>query len=482
MTVRRAFEDGNELITAQASLRELLEAASFEVPEPWLPEISGADPVLPTRYRVGTAGAASAAAWGAAAEHLWWLRSARHQRVSVDVRAAAVSLRSMDYLRINGERAPRDPSNLTGFYPIRDGWIYLHCAFPSLRDAALAVLAAAPDRAQVGAATSSWFGEKLEDAIHTNGGCAAFVRSHEEWAQHSQAQAIAQQPLIEITRIGDAPVQPLPGANRPLERIRVLDLTRVLAGPTCARTLAAHGADVLKVNAPHLPDLDGGAVDTSIGKLSAHLDLRDADQSETLRSLVRDADIFSQSYRPGTLDARGFSPEALAELRPGIVYVSLSAWGRSGPWRNRRGYDSVVQAASGMAHASSEDGKPRALPVSAIDYVSGNLMAFGAMVALARRAQEGGSWLVRVALARVGKWIVDRGTLPREVYAGVANDLPEEELRALLAEMDTPFGRIRYMQLSALLSETPAFWSRPPVPLGYHAPAWPAREAGLRNS
>lgn len=482
MTSRRAFEDGNELITPQVSLHEILEAANFDVPARWLPEISGADPVLPTRYRVGTAGAASAAAWGSAAEHLWWLRSGRHQRVMVDVKAAAVSLRSMDYLRINGERAPRDPSNLTGFYPIRDGWIYLHCAFPNLRDAALAVLAAVPDRAKVGEATCSWFGEKLEDAIHANGGCAAFVRSHEEWAEHSQAQATAQQPLIEITRIGDGPVQPLPRASRPLEQMRVLDLTRVLAGPTCARTLAAHGADVLKINAPHLPDLDGGAVDTSIGKLSAHLDLRDAHQTETLRSLVRGADIFSQSYRPGALDARGFSPRALAELRPGIVYVSLSAWGRSGPWRDRRGYDSVVQAASGMAHASSEDGKPRVLPVSAIDYASGNLMAFGAMVALARRAHEGGSWLVRIALARVGKWIVDRGTLPREVYAGVAKDLTDEELRPLLAEMDTPFGRIRYLQSTAILSETPAFWSRPPVPLGYHAPAWPPQGAVLGKS
>ena len=257
--------------------------------------------------------------------------------------------------------------------------------------------------------------------------------------------------------------------------MRVLDLTRVLAGPTCARTLAEHGADVLKLTAAHLPDSGLVELDTGIGKLSAHLDLRTQEGVDTLRELARTGDVFSQSYRPGSLAARGFAPEALARLRPGIVCVTLSAWGTTGPWRERRGFDSIVQCVSGMAHASGTAGKPSLLPVSAIDYISGHLMAYGAMVALARRAREGGSWLVRVSLARTGQWIVDRGLVAREALSGLPEDLPAAELEGLCTEVDAPDGRIRYLKPVVQLPDTPAYWARPPVPLGHHRPEWPSR-------
>jgi crotonobetainyl-CoA:carnitine CoA-transferase CaiB-like acyl-CoA transferase len=255
----------------------------------------------------------------------------------------------------------------------------------------------------------------------------------------------------------------------------VLDLTRVLAGPACARSLAEHGADVLKISASHLPDLGAVELDTGIGKLSARLDLRSAGAVSSLKNLAKEADVFSQSYRPGSLAARGFSPEALAALRPGIVCVSLSAWGNSGPWRERRGYDSIVQAVSGMAKASGDGTKPKLLPVSAIDYVSGYLMAFGATVALARRAREGGSWHVRVALARVGRWIVERGVLPPEAIKEIPAEVSNEELEPLMGEMDAPAARIRYLRPVLHLSQTPPYWARPPVPLGTHPAAWPER-------
>ena len=457
-----------------AALGEILRTAGAGEPEAGQLEIRGADPVLPLRYRIGTAGAASLAALGLAAARLWALRTGRHQRVAVDVRAAAISLRSARYLRINGKPPPGPWDPLSGFYQVRDGgWISIHCNFPNHRDAALAVLGVAAERALADQAALGWDGEALEDAIHAKGGCAGFVRSEEQWARHAQAQAVAAQPLIEIQRIGDAPPEPLTPGDRPLSGVRVLDLTRVLAGPTCARSLAEHGADVLKITAPHLPDSGAVELDTGIGKLSAHLDLRTAEAAEILRGLVRDADVFSQSYRPGTLGARGFSPEALAALRPGIVCVSLSAWGRTGPWRDRRGFDSIVQAVSGIAHANGDGAKPRLLPVAAIDYVSGYLMAFGAMVALERRSREGGSWLVRVALARTAKWIVDRGLVAKDAYAGLPEELPKEELLPLFSEQDAPDGRIRHLGPIVTLSETPGRWSRPPVPLGYHAPVWP---------
>jgi crotonobetainyl-CoA:carnitine CoA-transferase CaiB-like acyl-CoA transferase len=454
------------------ALREILEAANFH--PPGTPDIRGADPAVRTRYRVGTAGAAALGALGLAAAHLWQLRGGRAQRVAVDLRAAAASLRSARYLRING-KSPQVWDPLSGFYPVRDGWISIHCNFANHRAAALGVLGTAEDRAAAEQASRGWDGLALEDAIHAAGGCAGFVRSESEWARHPHAQAVALQPLLEIERIGDAPPEPLPAAARPLAGVRVLDLTRVLAGPTCARSLAEHGADVLKISAAHLPDSGLVELDTGIGKLSARLDLRTPEGVDALRALARDADVFSQSYRPGALAARGFSPQALASLRPGIVCVSLNAWGGTGPWRDRRGFDSIVQSVSGMALASGEGGKPQLLPVSAIDYVSGYLMAFGAMVALARRTQEGGNWLVRVALARVGRWIVDRGVLPDEVWRGVPDEVPPEELSPLLAEMDAPDGRIRYLRPVVQLSETPPHWSRPPVPLGYHPPEWPPR-------
>jgi len=447
----------------QAALEELLALARVEGEA----QIAGADPVLRTPYRVGTAGAAALAAVGIAAAELWRLRTGRGQRVSVDLRAAAASLKSSAYLRIDGKPSAAiwDPFSL--FYPVRDGRsVRFHCNYAHHRAAALGVLGVGEDVEAAKRAAAARDGLELEDAIHAAGGCAALVRSAAEWAAHPHAAAVAGQALLEIERIGDAPPMPLPKADRPLSGIRVLDLTRVLAGPTCARTLAEHGADVLKITAAHLPDSGDIDLDTGLGKLSAQLDLREAQGVETLRRLAQGADVFSQSYRPGALAARGFSPPQLAQLRPGIVTVSLSAWGPTGQWQDRRGFDSIVQCVSGMAQTQGGADAPKLLPCSAIDYVSGYLMAFGAMVALARRAREGGSWLVRVGLARTGKWIVDRGMVE-------AGSVPELDPAGLTTETASPAGRIGHLKPVVQLSETPPFWARPPVPLGHHRPQWP---------
>lgn len=457
-----------------AALRELMGLADLPAETARHARIVGSEPVLPTRYRVGTAGAAALAATGLAAAELWRLRTGRQQTVEVPMRAATVSLRSSRYMRLNGAPPAREWDPISGFYPTRDGrWVMLHTNFENLRDAAARVLGTKVDRDEVTRAVAAWDAEALETALHEGGACGAFARTHAEWSAHPHAAAIRALPVVEIIRIGDAPPRPLPQGARPLAGVRALDLTRVIAGPTCARTLAEHGADVLKITRADLPHSGELDLDTGIGKLSANLDLRDPAQAETLRELIRTADVFSQSYRPGALAGRGFSPEAVAALRPGIVCVTLSAWSHEGPWRNRRGYDTIVQTSTGMAHASGVDGKPQHLPVSAIDYVSGNLMAFGAMVALARRATIGGSWLVRVSLATTGRWIVDRGTFAADALAGLPADLPEAELAGLCTEVDWPGGRIRYMQPVVRMSETPARWDRPPVPLGYHPAAWP---------
>src|SRR6202022_195723 len=327
-------------------------------------------------------------------------------------------------------------------------------------------------------AVARWDALELEEAIIAAGGAGGMVRSMAEWAQHPQAAAIASLPLMEILRIGEAPVEKLPEGDRPLSGIRVLDLTRVLAGPTCARTLAEHGADVLRITGAHLPSLGYQELDTGHGKLAAELDLRARGNVDILRALVRKTDVFSQGYRPGTLANRGLSPEELAAIRPGLVYVSLCAFSHAGPWASRRGFDTVVQTVSGMTIRQAEciPGKspaPQFYPVSAIDYCTGYLMAFGAMVALARRTREGGSWLVRISLAQVGKWIVDLGEVPPAALKGIPAEFTASELERWSTVSETPSGQLRHLKPAVQLSETPPYWARPSVPLGYHRPVWP---------
>src|SRR5215475_5742319 len=444
----------------------------------------GADPVLPTPFQIGAAGAATLAASGLAATELWRVCTGRRQRVTVDLRQATAALRSGHYLQLAGTDVSSERNTIMGFYPTRDGrWSYLHCNFPNHRAAALSVLGVAEDREAVAHAVATWNAADLEEAIIAAKGAGGMARTQAEWAKHPQASAIATLPLMEIVRIGDSTPEPLPSGDRPLSGIRVLDLTRVLAGPTCARTLAEHGADVMKITAAHLPNLGYQEWDTGHGKLSAQLDLREPAALETLRRLVRETDVFSQGYRPGTLGGRGLSPEELAALRPGLVYVSLSAFGHAGPWASRRGFDTVVQTVSGITARQAEavPGKtagPQFYPVSAIDYCTGYLMAFGAMVALLRRAREGGSWLVRISLAQVGKWMADLGEVPPEALKGVPAEFSPAELDGWSIISQTPSGPLKHLKPVAQMSETPPHWARPSVPLGYHQPVWPARGEG----
>src|SRR5437764_8802059 len=353
--------------------------------------IGGADPVLPTPFRIGAAGAATLAASGLAASELWQVRTGRRQRVKVDLRQATAALRSGTYLHLAGTDVSSARNTVMGVYRTRDGrWSYLHCNFPNHRAAALSVLGVAEDREAVARAVATWNAADLEEAIIAAKGAGGMARTQAEWARHPQGATVAALPLMEIMRIGDSAPEPLPAGDRPLSGIRVLDLTRVLAGPTCARTLAEHGADVLRITGAHLPNLGHQEWDTGHGKLSAQLDLRVPDDVDTLRGLVRKADVFSQGYRPGALAGRGLSPEELAALRPGLVYVSLCAFGHVGPWASRRGFDTVVQNVSGITSRQGElfpgaEPGPQFYPVSAIDYLTGYLMAFGAMAALARR-------------------------------------------------------------------------------------------------
>ncbi len=463
------------------ALRTILPIAGWPEERASAVEITGAtDPILPTPFRITETSTAALAAVGLAVSDLWELRTGRRQQVAIDTRQATASLRSGRYLTMAGAPVDYGRNPVVGVYPAKHGrWNYLHGNFPNHRAATLKILGVPEDPEAVRKAVAQWDALELEEAIIAAGSAGGMVRTMEEWAQHPQAAAIAALPLMEIIRIGDSPLEPLPSGDRPLSGIRVLDLTRVIAGPTCARTLAEHGADVLKITGAHLPSLGRQEYDTGHGKLSAHLDLRETKDTEILRGLVREADVFSQGYRPGTLGSRGFSPEALAQLRPGIVAVSLCAFSHVGPWASRRGFDTVVQSVSGITHRQGvvfpgAAPGPQFYPVSAIDFLTGYLMAFGAMVALARRTREGGSWLVRISLAQVGRWLVERGQVPVASLKDVPQEFTAAELARWSMTSETPVGRLQHLAPVLRLSETPPRWARPMVPLGYHEPVWPA--------
>lgn len=458
----------------QTALAGILDTVGFDLIPARHVDFTGTDPILPSNFLIGTAGAASIAACGLAAADLWELRTGRQQDVGIDLRTAAIAMRSSRYTRQIGGEASGGMASISDFYQCGDGrWVQLHCNFPHHREGTLKILRCEGTKEAVAKALKGWEATTLEETLVGNNLCCTMTRTNEEWKASPHAPAIAKLPLMEITRIGDSDPQPLPEGDRPLAGVRALDLTRVLAGPTCGRTLAEHGADVMRISSPHLPFHEALVMDTGHGKLAAHIDLRDETGIENLRDLVRGADIFTQGYRPGTLAARGFGPEDLAALRPGIVYVSLCAYGREGPWRDRRGYDTLVQNATGICDEQGADERPQHMPVSLLDYASGYLMAFGAMAALGSRAREGGSYHVQVSLCQTAHWLKGLGRVDPAENAMALLDHKRDDVADLLMQSETPFGTLEHLAPAVQLSETAPYWARPVVPLGSHAPVWP---------
>src|SRR4051812_35572154 len=438
--------------------------------------LTGEEPQLPSSFRVAAAAQTSVAAAGLAAAEIWKLRSGEPQRVAVDMRHAVVECRSERYLRVDGKSPPPAWDAIAGIYKTRDQrFVRLHTNFRHHRAAVCKVLGCKAERDDVQAALMQWDAEAFETAAYAAGGVVAMMRSHDEWSALPHARALAELPLIAIEKIGEAEPKPWPKGDRPLAGIRVLDLSRVIAGPVAGRTLASHGADVMLVSGPELPDVPWLSIDNGRGKLSSFVELKSEQGQSTLRDLLARANIFSQGYRPRALAALGFAPEDAAKLNPGIVYVTLSAYGHAGPWADRRGFDSLVQTTTGFNHAEGQaagvDG-PKELPAQMLDHATGYLMAFGAMIAKARQARGGGSWDGRVSLARTGNWLWNLG---RVADGFRTEDLKAEAVAPFFEEMASGFGPLRAVTHAARLSKTPALWARPAMPLGSHPPQWPAR-------
>jgi crotonobetainyl-CoA:carnitine CoA-transferase CaiB-like acyl-CoA transferase len=434
-------------------------------------QLTGADPVLPSSFAVGTAAQSTIAAAALAACELGHLRGSPRQRVSVDMTHAA--LECTGWFALDG-RVPELWDPFSGLYRCKDGFVRVHANFKHHREGALRLLGLDPSsatREDAQAALMNWNAVDFESAMAGAKLVATALRTFEQWDATGQGRAIASQPLFTIERMGDAEpiaLPPLAHDQRPLEGIKALDLTRILAGPVGGRALAAYGADVMLVNSPHLPNIDAIA-DTSRGKRSAHVDLRTEEGRNAMDSLVRESHVFVQGYRPGGLRDLGFGPQDLAAKRPGIVCVSLTAYGTQGPWAPRRGFDSLVQTAMGFNHAEGVafgDGKPRPLPMQILDEATGYLIAMGASAALHRQQTGGGSWHVQVSLAQTGHWLRSLG----RVAEGFKIAKPDFEPYAEVTP--SGFGELKALRHSAQLERTPARWVRRSMPPGSDAARW----------
>ncbi|MFJ8105034.1 CoA transferase [Streptomyces sp. NPDC096132] len=393
---------------------------------------------------------------------------ARVPGVRVDDGAVATAFSSERQLLVDG-RAPVAFAPLSRFWRTADGWVRTHANYPHHRERLLRALDVPGDPDSVGAAMAERNARDVEDAVYAAGGLAVALRTPEEWAAHEQAAAVAGRPLVERGRLDGVRARALPplrdGAPLlPAAGLRVLDLTRVLAGPVATRTLALLGADVLRLDAPHLPELPDQHTDTGFGKRSALLDLT-ADRRR-FEELLAAADVVVTGYRPGALDRFGLSPEALAERRPGLVVAQVSAWGAYGPWGGRRGFDSLVQVATGIAAVEGSAEGPGALPVQALDHGTGYLLAAAVLRALTEQSYDGGSRVVRVALARTAAWLMEGAGA--EVGGGEVFSGPER----WLGEAGSPVGRLRYALSPVCFEGGPVDWTRPPGPWGADPAAW----------
>ncbi len=447
------------------------------------PVFDSDDPIVPTPFRVGRAAAASVGLAASAANEIWRLRGGTQQNIGVDLRAAAASLISFSLATLDGKAVPlpAETSPATGLYRAGDGrWIQLHGGFPHLERHTLDLLNAGGTADSVAAAVAKWNAFALEDALAFMNQCGAVVRTEDEWRASPQGAVLARTPPIVLKKIGEAPVLRMAEAAEPLAGIRVLDLTRVLAGPTVGRTLAAHGAEVLSVHAERLPTIALFDLDTGHGKRSTYLDLAKPGDAEQLRGLAREAHVFVDSYRPGALGKFGVTPAAFAHSAPGTVYCTVSCYGLHGPWGVRRGWGQLAQSATGIAveqgafaagrAGSRRESVPVLIPAAACDYITGYLGAAGVAAALLRRYREGGTWLVEVSLCATAMWLQSLG----KVAAGAVPQSwnPGEGLDAYRQSCETTNGRLDFLGPIVSMSQTPPHWHRPPPVLGEDRPVW----------
>ena len=472
--------------TADNTLPEVAEITAGLLREVHLDEeatehhsVDGPHEVLPSVFRVTEAATALVGASTIAAAAAWQARGGPVAATSANSRHACVSFRSVNHMVVAGASVEAWDA-LSGHYPAgNDEWVQIHCNFDHHRDAVLAQfgLGANTDRETLGAAIGEVHAAEFEDAVLGSGGVAVKYRSAEEWQAHPQGQVVSAAPLMSLTKRNDAEVAPggvggLDGVPpRPLAGLRVLDLTRIIAGPVCGKTLAAHGAEVMRIGADDLAVVDRLLPDTCVGKRFAHVDLRTDQGRSHLRALAADSDVVVQGFRPGAMDALGFSVDELHDLHPALVVATLSAWGNEGPWAQRRGFDSITQTASGIARTGADHAgtdRPTPLPCQLLDYGSGHLLAMGVAAAVAHQQTQGGGWHVDVALARTGAWLQRLGTTdPTDAAPPTQDDVGD-----LLTTTGSGYGEVTLVSPPGNVEGAPLRWGRPPSLPGADPAAW----------
>ena len=447
----------------------------------WLPAglevlwVSGAPGHLPSRLPVEDVAIACTGAALLAAAALHSQRggdcgSRGSPTARLDRGHVAAAFRSEGYLRINGEQAGPGFAPLSRFWRAADGWVRTHGNYPWHRSALLRSLGCSGDPEAVAAAIAALDARQVEDLVIGAGGVAAAVRGEDGWRAEPPGQAAAATRLVEGTSIGGAPPRWRAAGALPASGIRVLDLTRVIAGPVATRYLSALGAEVLRLDAPDQPELTLHAYDGLPGKRSALLDFGTADGRARLHELLSGADVLVHGYRPHALDRFGLSPELLAERHPGLVVVRLSAWGSRGPWGDRRGFDSIVQAASGIAMAESPDGeRPGAMPCQLLDHGTGYLSAAAALQALARQSTHGGTQFRELSLARTAHWLLG---LPRAEAAPVGSASADGDDQGWLTTLDSADGPVTTVRPPGQLDDEVLAWPRRLGRYGGDQPAW----------
>jgi len=465
--------------------------------------IFGFDPLFSSCVRLGEAFsiAAMAAAVGAAA--IWRERTGSGQNLSIDIRQAAHGI-NPEYTfhpTINWHSYPNWMGSSHPFtifpYQTKDGrWVYPSGVYPHQHVAWSKFFKCDISHASIAAAIAKWNADELEQAANLQGNTLCIARWPDEWLAHPQGLYLAQEPVIAVRKVGESDPEPFLPADRPLGNIKVLSLTHAVAGPVVGRILAEQGADVLSVNRPNDFEHDWVYDDANAGHRSTFLDLDDPRDNHICRDLARGADVVVENFRGRKLARHGFSPEELAELRPGIIVVSVRCYGWGGPWFDRGGFDMLGTAASGLAMLEGENGMPSMPPTSLInDYITGYIGAAGATAALLKRAKEGGSYHVTVSLARCAMWYQSLGLVPeherafaknynRQIWSLSEKDRPkiERDLKLRLLDpaaliCDTPLGQVRRLAPAVSYSMTRPFWADPIlVPRGSSTPEW--RTAG----
>ncbi|MGE8148437.1 CoA transferase [Pseudomonas frederiksbergensis] len=414
---------------------------------------------LPSAFAVTDLACASIAAAGQAVSELLHQQTGRLPSLEVDRRLASFWFATS--LRPVGWNVPPLWDPVAGDYATKDGWIRLHTNAPHHRAAAESVLGVCADRAAMAKQVATWAKTDLEHAVVEAGGCAAEMRTWAQWQAHPQGIAVNAEPLIQFNANGIA--KPWQGSvARPLAGIKVLDLTRVLAGPTTSRFLAGLGADVLRIDPPTWNE-PGVVPEVTLGKRCARLDLHDKADRAVFESLLKDADILLHGYRADALERLGYGVIERQKLAPGLIDVCLNAYGWSGPWQNRRGFDSLVQMSSGIAEAGQQwkqADKPTPLPVQALDHATGYLMAAAAIKLLG----QGGS--ARLSLARTAKLLIEHGAGTNEPLRA-----EDENDQGLLIEQ-TPWGPAHRLHVPLKITGTPLQWTLPATELGSHRAQW----------